>query len=126
MRLLIDENVPASVAQLFVDRGHEVQFVRDLLAAGSPDPVVATVGDRLSAIVVTWDRDFERLVSRIPAGNRTRFRNLGRISFRCNEIRGRALLEEWIEMIEFHYSRARAGSDARMIVQIQESGVKFT
>jgi predicted nuclease of predicted toxin-antitoxin system len=126
MLLLIDENVPVSVAEVFVSRGHEVQFVRDVLAAGSPDPVVAIVGDRLSAIVVTWDRDFERLVSRIPEGNRRRFRNLGRISFRCNEVRGRALLEEWIEMIEFHYARARSGSDLRMIVQIQESGVKFT
>ena len=89
MLLLIDENVPLSVAQVFVDRGHDVRFVRDVLAAGSPDPVVAIVGDRLSAIVVTWDRDFERLVSRVPEGNRRRFRNLGRISFRCNEVRGR-------------------------------------
>lgn len=126
MLLLIDENVPLSVAQVFVDRGHDVRFVRDVLAAGSPDPVVAIVGDRLSAIVVTWDRDFERLVSRVPEGNRRRFRNLGRISFRCNEVRGRALLEEWIEMIEFHYAHAQTRSDIRMIVQIQESGVKFT
>jgi predicted nuclease of predicted toxin-antitoxin system len=125
MLLLIDENVPVSVAQVFIDRGHDVRFVRDLLAAGSPDPVVAVVGDRLSAIVVTWDQDFDLLVSRIPEGNRTRFRRLGRISFRCNEVRGRVLLEKWIEMIEFHYSRALKESDIRMIVQIQDNAVKF-
>jgi predicted nuclease of predicted toxin-antitoxin system len=125
MLLLIDENVPNSVARLFAERGHDVRFVRDLFPSGTPDPVIATIGDRLSAIVVTWDRDFERLVKRIPEGNRARFRRLGRISFRCNEVRGRALLERWIDMIEFHYEQALAQRDMRMMVQIQENGVKF-
>ena len=74
---------------------------------------------------MTWDRDFDQLVRRIPEGNRTRFRRLGRISFRCNETRGRELLERWIEMIEYHYERALREPDFRIIVQIQESGVKF-
>ena len=125
MLLLIDENVPTSVAELFASRGHEVRLVRDLFPAGTPDPVIATIGDRLSAIVVTWDRDFDQLVRRIPEGNRARFRRLGRISFRCNEVKGRELLERWIEMIEFHYERALQEPDFRMMIQIQESGVKF-
>lgn len=122
---MIDENVPNSVAQVFVDRGHDVRYVRDLFPAGTPDPVIATIGDRLAAIVVTWDRDFERLVKRIPEGNRARFRRLGRISFRCNEVRGRQLLIKWIDHIEFHYERAHEQPDIRMMVQIQESGMKF-
>jgi predicted nuclease of predicted toxin-antitoxin system len=77
MLLLIDENVPNSVAEFLAERGHDVRFVRDLFPAGTPDPVIATIGDRLSAVVVTWDRDFERLVKRIPEGNRARFRRLG-------------------------------------------------
>lgn len=125
MLLLIDENVPDSVAELFASRGHDVRLVRDLFPAGTPDPVIATIGDRLSAIVVTWDRDFDQLVRRIPEGNRARFRRLGRISFRCNEVKGKELLARWIDMIEFHYERAIQESDVRMMVQIQESGVKF-
>lgn len=125
MLLLIDENVPNSVAHFFVDRGHDVRYVRDLFPGGTPDPVIATIGDRMAAVVVTWDRDFESLVQRVPAGNRARFRRLGRISFRCNETRGRILLERWIDMIELHYERAGRNADLRMIVQIQESGVKF-
>jgi len=125
MLLLIDENVPNSVAEFFLERGHDVRFVRDLFPGGTPDPVIATIGDQLSAIVVTWDRDFEQLVRRIPEGNRARFRRLGRISFRCNEVRGRELLERWIDLIEFHYHQALAQADFRMIVQIQESGTKF-
>jgi predicted nuclease of predicted toxin-antitoxin system len=125
MLLLIDENVPDSVAALFRERGHDVRFVRDLFPAGTPDPVIAAIGDRLSAIVVTWDRDFNRMVKRIPEGNRGRFRKLGRISFKCNEVRGRQLLEQWIEMIEFHYDQARQQPDFRMMVQITGSGARF-
>ena len=125
MLLLIDENVPHSVAELFASRGHDVRFVRDLFPGGTPDPVIAAIGDRVAAVVVTWDRDFERLVRRIPEGNRARFRRLGQISFQCNEVQGRRLLEKWIGMIEFHYEQAKQQPDFRMMVRIQESGVKF-
>jgi len=80
MRLLIDENVPRSVAEFFESRGHEVRYVKDLFPARTPDSVIAAIGDRLSAIVVTWDKDFSRLISRVPAGNKAAFRNLGRIT----------------------------------------------
>ena len=125
MLLLIDENVPNSVANFFSSRGHDVRFVRDIFPGGTPDPVIAIMGDRLAAIVVTWDRDFEKLISRVPAGNRASFRRLGRISFRCNETRGVELLERWIEELEFHYEQAQKRSDFRMLVQIQESGIKM-
>ena len=126
MTLLIDENVPSSVADYFVSRGHDVTFVRNVAAAGSPDPVVAAIGNQLSAIVVTWDRDFDKLVSRVPTGNRARFRKLGRISFRCNEAKGTQLLIKWIDTIESHFERSRENADFRMIVQIQESGLKMS
>lgn len=126
MLLLIDENVPASVAEFFAERGHDVHYVRDLFPAGIPDPVIATIGDQLSAIIVSWDHDFDSIAPRIPHGNRARFRKLGRISFRCNEVRGRELAEKWIQHIELHYSLAQNDRDIRMIVQIQTNGVKFT
>jgi predicted nuclease of predicted toxin-antitoxin system len=122
--LLIDENVPQSVAEYFAQRSHDVRFVRDLFPAGTPDPVIAAIGDRLSAVVVTWDRDFDALVSRIPKGNRTAFKNLGRISFRCNEAHGRRLAEKWIRAIELHYDMARQSGDIRMMVVINESGFR--
>lgn len=124
MRLLIDENVPQSVADFFAERGHIVEYVKDLFPARSPDPVIATIGDQMSAIVVTWDRDFEQLVSRVPAGGRTAFRRLGRISFRCREPKGLELAKRWIASIEFHYEQALERPDLRMIVQVQESGFK--
>lgn len=124
MLLLIDENVPDSVARFFAERGHEVRYVRDILPAGTADPVIAAIGDRLSAIVVTWDKDFDRLVSRIPEGNKARFRRLGRISFRCSEPNGLTQLKRWIGHIEMLYADALEQDDFRMIVQIQENAFK--
>ena len=65
MLLLIDENVPRSVADLFRERGHDVRLVLDLFLPGTPDPVIATIGDRMSALVVTWDKDFDSLRLRL-------------------------------------------------------------
>lgn len=124
MQLLIDENVPQSVADFFAERGHDVKYVRDLFPTGTPDPVIAAIGDRLSAVVVTWDQDFSALVRRVPEGNRTAFRRLGRITFRCNEANGRRLLEKWIEAVELHYRLASSHFDLRMMVEIQEHSFK--
>ena len=65
-------------------------------------------------------------MSRVPLGNKAAFRRLGRISFRCNETQGRRLLQRWISLIERHYEQCLTESDFRMIVQIQESGLKLT
>lgn len=125
MLLLIDENVPDSVALYFVSRGHDVRYVRDILPARTPDPVIAEIGDRLSAIVVTWDKDFRKLVTRIPKGNRTAFRRLGRITFRCNEVHGLSQLQRWIDHIELLHKNASAQRDFRMIVEIQENAFRM-
>jgi predicted nuclease of predicted toxin-antitoxin system len=125
MLLLIDENVPESVAAFFRERGHDVRLVRELFPRGTPDPVIATLDDRLAAIVVTWNhRDFKRLAARIPAGTEQRFRHLSRINFRCNEVRGRQRAEAFIESIEFEYEHAQQRRDKRLMVEITETGFR--
>jgi predicted nuclease of predicted toxin-antitoxin system len=124
--LLIDENVPESVASFFRDRGHDVRFVRDLLLPGTPDAVVAALGDELAAVIVTWNhRDFKRLAARVPEGNVQRFRRLGRINFRCNEAHGRRRAEDFIEEIEFHYAQAQKRRDTRLMIEITATGFRI-
>ena len=123
--LLIDENVPESVTDFFRERGHSVQLVRELLLSGTPDPIIAAVADRMGAVVVTWDRDFNRLIQRVPKGGRGAVRRAGRISFSCNEARGRARLESVIESIEFEYERSRRVGTKRFIVSISETTFTF-
>ncbi len=125
MLLLIDENVPRSVSDFLRDRGHDVRLVREVFASPAPDPVIAAIGDQWSAIVVTWDRDFEELVRRVPQGKRATFRRLGRLSFKCSEPRGLPLIQRWITSLEFHYNDKRGDPEFRMIAVVQESGLKL-
>jgi predicted nuclease of predicted toxin-antitoxin system len=120
--LLIDENVPDSVARYFRERGHRVTLVREILPRGTADPIVALVGDELRAVVVTWNhKDFKRLIARIPESGRRRFRNLGLITFRCSEANGRRRVEELIEWIEFEYAQAQRLPHQRLMLEIGES-----
>lgn len=122
MLLLIDENVPHSVAEFFRLRGHDVRLVRDLFPPATPDPVIALAGDELGAIIVTWNRkDFKRLAARVPQGGRQRYRNLGRIVFRCNEAHGRARTEALIEWIEFEFAQVQKLRDRRLMIEIGET-----
>lgn len=121
MPLLIDENVPESVAVFFRDQGHDVMYVRKVLAAGTADPVVAAIGNQYSRIIVTWDRDYKKLVQRVGR----RFRKLGRISFHCKETRGAYLAEKYIKFIELAYEQAMQETDFRMIIQVHETGIKM-
>jgi predicted nuclease of predicted toxin-antitoxin system len=126
MLLLIDENVPDSVAEFFRERGHDVRLVRELLPAGTADPVIATLGDEWGAIVVTWNhKDFKQLAKRVPVGERQRFRNLGRISFRCNEAKGRQRLEELIDFIEFEFASVQKRKDRRLLLEVGDSYLRL-
>jgi predicted nuclease of predicted toxin-antitoxin system len=125
MRLLIDENVPDSVSKFLRERGHEVDLVRDSLGQMTPDEFVAWVGDDLGAIVVTIDKDFKSLVSRMPTFGRRRFSALGRISLRCRETQALSRMQEFIEEIEREYDRLQGRSDKRLIVEITGSSYRI-
>jgi predicted nuclease of predicted toxin-antitoxin system len=125
MRLLIDENVPDSVSKFLRERGHEVDLVRDSLGQMTPDEFVAWVGDDLGAIVVTIDKDFKSLVSRMPTFGRRRFTALGRISLRCRETQALSRMQEFIEEIEREYDRLQGRSDKRLIVEITGSSYRI-
>ncbi len=122
MTLLIDECVPHSVADVFSKHEHTVHFVTDLLLAQAPDPLIAFAGNRLGAIVVTWNhKDFKTMTARVPPGNVTKFRKLGRISFRMNEARGARRAEELMPWIEFEHAQVQQRRDTRLLIEISET-----
>jgi predicted nuclease of predicted toxin-antitoxin system len=121
MRLLLDENVLLSVRKTFMDCGHEVLLVRDLLPVGSADPLVATIAEIEAAILVSCDHDFKKIAPRIPKGQRTRFRKLSRLSLRCRESRASERVRAAMSFIEREYEEAPDSKDKRMIVEISET-----
>jgi predicted nuclease of predicted toxin-antitoxin system len=54
----VDENVPAEVAEMLANAGHDAVTVPDQQLGGQPDPVVATVCRREDRAIVTLDLDF--------------------------------------------------------------------
>jgi predicted nuclease of predicted toxin-antitoxin system len=124
MQFLLDNNVPDSVARYLRGEGHTVHLVRDVLLPDSPDPVIATVSEENGWVLVSADRDFDKIAPQIPKGSRARFKRLSRISLRCSEYQAAALLEEYMEFVELQYERCRRKERAMRIV-IQNDGVKI-
>ncbi len=125
MLFLIDENVPQSVAAFFRSRGHDVRLVTEFILPGTPDPVIASAADQLSAIVVTWNhKHFKALAAKIPEDNVQRFRNLSRVNFRCPESQGRHRAEAVIDAIEFEYRQAQNRRDKRLLMEIGQTAYR--
>jgi predicted nuclease of predicted toxin-antitoxin system len=116
--VLLDQNVPDSVAPVFEEHGHEVIFLRDILPTDSPDQVVADVSETEGAVLVSCDRDFRRIAPRIPEGQRRRFARLSRISLECSEPQAANRVRVAMSFIEAEYAIAQEANDPRMIVTI--------
>jgi predicted nuclease of predicted toxin-antitoxin system len=68
MRLLIDQNVPDSVARFLEERCHQVLLVRETLGRASPDQLIAVTAALQGVVVVTFDKDFRRFQRLLPDG----------------------------------------------------------
>jgi hypothetical protein len=66
---LLSMRMPDSVTEFFYARGHDVILVESLPAQTQ----WSIVGDRLSAIVVSGDKDFSNLARRVAHGSRAKF-----------------------------------------------------
>lgn len=104
LRFLIDQNVQMAVARWLMAKGYEVLHVRDILAADSPDPLIAFVANQEGLIVVTHDKHFRNIAKLLPVGSRNTFASgSGRISLQVNEAYAVARLEDEWDAVLFHY-----------------------
>ena len=58
MRFKLDENLPAELANLFGEVGHDASTVLDQRLGGATDPSVASACVREQRAIVTLDTDF--------------------------------------------------------------------
>jgi hypothetical protein len=121
MDLLIDECVTESVVQIFRSRKHHILYVAKELGQSTPDRLVAETANENNLILVTWNaRHFRNLgASRRPPNNRQEFRNLGMISFVCDEDQGARRAAQVMRTIEFEYSEALTRPDKRLLITIK-------
>ncbi len=64
MIFLIDQQLPATLADWFAGRGFEAVHVRDLGMAGAADPDIWRRALQLGAVIVTKDEDFAAMRGR--------------------------------------------------------------
>lgn len=127
MELLIDENVPEAVTEFLRSRGHNIEMVRNVLPVGTEDPVVATVGNRFSKTIVTWDKGFDKAArprQKNTQQNQTRYRKLGQIVLDCKYAQGLDVLQEHIEIVETYYATALA-KNKKLLVTLRVDGFKM-
>lgn len=66
MRFLIDECLPAAMAELLRAAGHDCTHVYELGLGGQPDEQIMAVADRENRILVSADTDFGELLANAP------------------------------------------------------------
>jgi hypothetical protein len=123
MRFFLDNCVPESVRDVLTAAGHEVIRQREAIASDSSDTLVAIASVTNAAILVSHDKDFKAIASRVGV-SQTRLRKLSRIHFRCAEPKAARRMRDALDLIEYEWSRAQNRADQRMFIEIQDNGLK--
>lgn len=124
MKFILDDNVPVSVCKVLEDNGHTVDLIVAHAARGAADPVVATVSERLDAVLMSFDGDFEKIAPRVPEGVQHRYKRLSRVWLRCSEYQAGQRLEKAISLIESEYEIAQNSRDVRMLIWLSKGYIK--
>lgn len=123
MRFFLDNCVPAAVAQVLRDAGHEVILQKDAIATDSSDTLVAIASATNDAILVSFDSDFKAIAAR-AAVSQKRLRKLSRIHFRCSYPQAADRLKKALSWVEAEWEIAQASPDSRMFLEILGNALK--
>jgi hypothetical protein len=122
VRFLLDEDVPRPVGVFLEARGHTVHYVEEALVKQSADELLASWADVNEGVIITFNhKHFKRLVSRVPAGGRERFRRASRISLTCDQTKALKRITAHIESIEWEFDQCQRRSDKRMMCEIGDT-----
>jgi len=120
MLVVVDHDVPQAASRVLVDRGHDVQLVRDLLGQGAADRDIASLVNVRQAVVMTCNkRHFRNLLPSVTApGERRGFPKASVIFLTCPQPRAAARLAEFLDEIETEYRKSRERGDNRFSVEV--------
>jgi hypothetical protein len=124
IRFLLDENVPASVEAILLERGHTVLWSREAFSPSAPDRLLLFGADTEGLVVVTHDKDFSNLRSLVPEGHWRKFeRGAGCLSLRVKETQAVHRLRQEIRNVE-HLHQEAAHEHRRFIMTISDTGFR--
>ncbi len=87
MRIKLDENMPAALAEMLRQAGHDVAMVAEEALSGADDPRLMTTCTSEGRLLITFDTDFGD-VRHYPVGTHARI-----VEFRLKDQRWSALEE---------------------------------
>lgn len=123
LKLFLDEGVPDGVGRKFEEFGHEVIYLRQAIATGSPDDLVCLAAEMNNAILVAIDGDMKQLVKRFGIGQ-NRFKKLSLIKFSCKESQAVNRLEASMTLIEHEWKVSERKSGRRLFIEIKKDQIK--
>lgn len=123
LRVFVDQCVPDSAGKAFKDHGHEVTYLREMMATNSPDPLVAAVAEANEAILVSLDADFRQIAKRHGVGRRE-FRRLSLIKLSCRESRCYQRITDAMSLILHEWNLAQQSRDRRLFIDIMDNVIR--
>lgn len=116
-----------SVCKFLEARGHKVIRLAEKLPPDSEDPIVAAYAQRKDAVLLSFDRDFESIATRLPKGAKRRFSKLSRIAMFLKRPTAHVRIAAAISLIEFEWAESakRENDGRRMWIVIQQAGIKI-
>ena len=93
----------------------------------SPDPMVAAHASRKHAVLLTFDKDFNTIATRLPKGARARFSKLSRIHMNLKRPTAHVRMAAAMSLIEFEWKESETRNDGnrRVWIVIQQAGIKI-
>lgn len=98
-------------------------LLRQHLAIDSSDELVAALAEHEAAILVTMDKDFNKIAKRFGVGRR-RFQTLSRIILACKESRARERVSAAMSLIKHEWRLCQESTDRRLFLEISDSYIK--
>ena len=87
MKIKLDENIPAQLAEILATLGHEADTVADEKLKGQPDPMIWKAAQDSARFLITQDLDFSDIRTFVPGSHH------GVLLVRLGNPSRRALLE---------------------------------
>lgn len=106
------------------EAGHECRLVKNELAEGTADEIVAFVAENSGAVLMSYDGDFKKIAPRIPDGQKRRFSKLSRIQLRMPEPNAVQRLKGVLDFIEYEWTVAQSKTDDRMQLVIGKAHLR--
>ena len=123
MRLLLDEGVTVSVAEVFRASGHEVILFEEALIKGSSDQLVCAAAEANNAILVAQDGDMKQMARHFGLGSQ-RFKKLSLIKLSCREHSAARRVEAALSLIEHEWNVGQNNPHRKLHIEIGDNVIR--